>query len=450
VSVVESFSPRVEIVRPGLCVVPSRGPARYFGGEEHLREHVADAVDEAIATVRSQPLHPDDRTRTGIADGPFAAELAAMRGRVIAPLGSPAFLAPFPVDLLDQPDLCDLFHRLGIHTLGDLSSLPRERVVARFGAGGEIAHRLASGDDERLLTPRQIPPDLGVVRELEHPARRVDVAMFAGKGAADELAYKLGELGLACAKLAINVETEHGEERTRVWRYSSAFTPVAIAERIRWQLEGWLHESDRPTGGISFIRLLPEDVGPATGTKVGFWSRRGEVSDRVRRSIARVQGLLGQRGAQQATLSGGRHPSEQAHLVPWGDPVEAARPGLPGTKTVAGPVTVELPPWPGRLPTPAPAIVYDEALGAEVIDEENRAVGVSGRFAATSKPSRVRFAGRGWTDITAWAGPWPVDEKWWDSQAHRRRARFQIALSDGTAHLLVVEKGRWFVEATYD
>jgi protein ImuB len=235
-----------------------------------------------------------------------------------------------------------------------------------------------------------------------------------------------------------------------VWRDSAAFTPAAIAERVRWQLEGWLHDRDRPTGGISIIRLLPEDVGPATGTKVGFWSRRGEVSDRVRRSIARVQGLLGQSGAQQATLSGGRHPSEQASLVPWGDPVEPERPGLPGHKTVAGPVEVELPPWPGRLPSPTPAMVYAPALSADVVDENKKRVGVSGRFTATSTPSRVRFKGRGWAEVTAWAGPWPVDEKWWDKDAHRRRARFQVALADGTAHLLVLEDGRWSVEATYD
>jgi hypothetical protein len=40
---------------------------------------VAKAVDEAIRKMRTHPLHLDDRTRTGIADGPFAATLAATR-----------------------------------------------------------------------------------------------------------------------------------------------------------------------------------------------------------------------------------------------------------------------------------------------------------------------------------------------------------------------------------
>src|SRR5205807_1236416 len=66
-SAVEAFGPRVEIVRPGLCVLAARGPARYFGGEDALRSKLADAIDDAIAELRSNELHLDDRTRVGIA-----------------------------------------------------------------------------------------------------------------------------------------------------------------------------------------------------------------------------------------------------------------------------------------------------------------------------------------------------------------------------------------------
>jgi protein ImuB len=323
-------------------------------------------------------------------------------------------------------------------------------VVARFGIDGEIAHRLASADDGRLLEPRAIPPDLVVFRELDPPAHRVDIAMFAGKAAADELAARLMTLGLACAKLSITVTTEHGEERTRTWRYSAAFTPAAIAERVRWQLEGWLAEGAQLSGGISIVRLEPLDVGPANGAQAGLWSRRGDVTDHVRRAIARVQGLLGQRGAQQPTLSGGRHPCEQVSLVAWGDPVAPARPGSPGAMTIAGPVAVEMPPWPGRLPTPSPAIVHPRTIGAEMLDEHGKPVVVSSRLSLGSSPSRVRIDGHRWSDVIAWAGPWPVDERWWDAGEHHRRARFQVTLADGSAHLLTLEGGSFCVEATYD
>lgn len=448
VSVVESFSPRVEIVRPGLCVTPARGPTRYFGGEHELRTKLAEAVDEALAGRRRHPLHIDDRSRVGIADGPFAATLAAVRGEVVEPGQSQDFLASFGVDVLDAPELADLLRRLGIGTLGALAALPVDKVVARFGIDGAIAHRLARGADDRLLELRDIPPELTVTREIDPPAHRVDVASFVGKSAADELVGRLGELGLACARIAITAATEHGEERTRVWRYSAAFTSAAIAERVRWQLDGWLNE-EVLSGGIAVLQLHPLDVGAATGAQAKLWGRRADVSDAVRRAVARVQGLLGPEGAHQAGLSGGRHPSEQASFVPWGETVEARRPGLPGEVSVQGPVSAELPPWPGRLPRPAPARVLTVARPIEVIDADGERVGVSGRFTVSAAPARVRVHG-GWHEIAAWSGPWPTDERWWDPPARHRRARFQVVLTDGSAHLLSLEAGEWHLEATYD
>jgi protein ImuB len=52
--------------------------------------------------------------------------------------------------------------------------------------------------------------------------------------------------------------------------------------------------------------------------------------------------------------------------------------------------------------------------------------------------------------VAGWAGPWLADERWWDLRLRRRRARMQVLLVDGSAHLLVLEGGRWGVEATYD
>src|SRR5437764_7561806 len=92
VATVEAFCPRVEIMRPGVCAVATRGPSRYFGGDEAL----AERVTEAVAHVGG---------RAGIADGPFAAELSARAGRVIPNGETPAFLATFSVDVVARPDL---------------------------------------------------------------------------------------------------------------------------------------------------------------------------------------------------------------------------------------------------------------------------------------------------------------------------------------------------------
>jgi protein ImuB len=56
----------------------------------------------------------------------------------------------------------------------------------------------------------------------------------------------------------------------------------------------------------------------------------------------------------------------------------------------------------------------------------------------------------GWQPVQAWAGPWPVDERWWTDDAPGQLARFQVVGVDGSAWLLLVGGGRWWVEASYD
>ena len=76
---VEAITPRLVIDRPGLLAFPTRGPSRYHGGDGGLVDHVRDAVAAAGVTD----------VRFGVADGGFAARLAARRG-VIVPGGGDA------------------------------------------------------------------------------------------------------------------------------------------------------------------------------------------------------------------------------------------------------------------------------------------------------------------------------------------------------------------------
>jgi protein ImuB len=94
--------------------------------------------------------------------------------------------------------------------------------------------------------------------------------------------------------------------------------------------------------------------------------------------------------------------------------------------------------------------VHDRPPLVEVADGDGQPVGVSGRGLLTSIPARLSVAGGPWVELVSWAGPWPADERWWDPLTHRRRARLQVVTDRGTAHLLALERGRWWVEATYD
>ena len=446
VAALEEFAPGVEILRPGVCAVATRGPSRYFGGDEALSAKVTATVQQAASTA----------VLVGVADGKFAAQLAARQATIVPRHQSPAFLAPFPVGTLDRPDLVDLLVRLGIRTLGALAALPPASVLARFGPDGALCHRLACGLDERPLAARTPPPDLVVTAELDPPADRVDTAAFAARGLASELHQRTAALGLACTRLRIEAETEHGESLSRLWRHDGPLAAGAMAERVRWQLDGWI-TTGTTTAGITLLRLAADEVAPDNGRQLGFWGGEAVADERAGRALARLQGMLGPDAVVTAVVGGGRSPAEQVRLVPWGDPREPALPAGP-VRVPTGPVARaapqsgkhEVPAWPGRIPAPAPATVHIDLVAAEVVDGDGRPVSISARGHMGAPPARLSVAGGRWADVVAWAGPWPADERWWDPQAHRRRARLQVQLADGSAHLVALERGRWWLEATYD
>lgn len=438
VAAIEQITPLLEVVRPGVCAFATRGPSRYHGGDLATMALIEDAVAAVLGDLGA--------VQVGTADGPFAAGIAARcqrrDDRLVAPGESPSFLAPRSIGLLDRPDLTDVLERLGLRTLGRFAALPRADVVARFGPEGRAAHRLACGLDEHPPDARPVLPSFEVATELDPPAERVDQAAFVAKSLADELHDRLDGVGLACSLLAICAETEHGERLQRRWRHEGALSPGGIADRVRWQLDGWLNGSavSRPTGGISRLSLAPEEVRAATGRQLGFWGGQSREGERAERALTRVQALLGPGSVLVPEWRGGRDPAEQVGLVP----VEAVNLAEPRT------LTAPAEPWPGRTPSPSPATVHHDPLPAEVVDREGQMVGVDGRGMLTSTPHQVRVAGGSTTEVIEWAGPWPVDERWWDPESHRRRARFQVLTTDGVARMFVLEGRRWWVAAVYD
>jgi len=119
------------------------------------------------------------------------------------------------------------------------------------------------------------------------------------------------------------------------------------------------------------------------------------------------------------------------------------------------PTTDPAAPWPGRLPAPAPATVVTQRIPVDLVAAGGGPVGVTGRGMFTSDPVAVRYDGR-LRPVLAWAGPWPVDERWWDPAEAHRAVRAQVLLGDvgegdeEEALLLSCTGGRWHLEGVYD
>ena len=465
-AVVEEFCPRVEVPRPGLCALGVRGPARYFGGEDALAGKLAAALAEHGFACR-----------IGIADGLFAGELAARAGHsgiVVPPGGTPRFLAAQPVTALESAEMADLLTRLGLRTLGEFAALPAASAANRFGAAGAVAHRLARGLEPRPLATRVPPAALSVALEFDPPVPQAEPVIFAAKGLAEQMHAGLRDRGLACVRVEVAVTGSDGRERARLWRHDGLLSALAVAERVRWQLDGW--HVGRPggatratgdatgatgdatgeagdatgeagdaageagditggVGGITMLRLVPDQLVRDHGRQLGLWGE-DQAEDRVARAAIRVQAMLGHEAVTHPVISGGRSPAEQVTLVPFGD---ARPPRFPPDR-----------PWPGSIPVPAPATVYPDPLPARVTDASGAPATVTGRACVSAAPARLTAGTGPPLPIIAWAGPWPVTEWWWEPEKARRRARFQMITDDENAWLVTLEDGRWFVEASYD
>lgn len=468
----ESVVAGLEITRPGLLLLPAAGASRYHGSDAALAEAL-------VARVVERTGH---EAQVGVADGILAAVLAA-RSSVVVPRGeAAAFLASRPasdlVHVATRPDvavavaeLVQLLDRLGVRTLGALAALPAATVEGRFGETGAWAHRLARGEDLRPPARRRVEPDVAVAAELDPPAERVDVATFAARRLAEDLHDQLVTRSLVAGRLRITARTTEGDDLERTWRLdgpTGVLSPARITDRVRWQLEGWLTASSlraagRRSGGtadvpdgapLARLALTAEEVVPAGAEQPRLWGASSGEDQRAHRALGRVQGLLGGDAVLRARVQGGRDATDRVHLAPFGEDV--ALPRDPAR------------PWPGALPSPAPAVVPTAPQDVVVLDDAARPVVIDARLAMSGEPATVRCpadeatgTGRRAPEgvgeenageesaVVDWAGPWPVAERWW-TPSPRRRVHLQVLLDDGRGLLLASTRGRWTVEGVYD
>ncbi|MCU1527337.1 MAG: polymerase family protein [Frondihabitans sp.] len=431
----EELLPGLHPIRPGSLAVRARGPARYYGGEREAALVMLSKVTECGVPS----------ARVGIADGLFAAERAARWApagtadpiTIVPPDTAAAFLAPLPIALLEQPELAALLPRLGIRTLGQFAALGAEDVAARFGPGGVRLHALAGGKDPRSATPRIPPRDQDVVIEFEPPLEGADQVAFGIRAASEQFVAALLDARLVCTALRVELVGEEGEVSERVWLHPRSFTASEVVDRARWQLQRATRSTTTQselTSAVARVRLSPDAVDPVGAHEHGLWGAGAD--ELVHSGFSRVQGLLGHEGVLTAKLAGGRTSRERQTLVPWGDrPIAEREPRQP---------------WPGALPSPAPATVYEPPRPLQVEDADGRAVTIDKRGKLSGSPAVMVSQAGARRVLSTWAGPWSVEQRWWDTAAALDIHRFQVVDASGEAWLLVLDGDGWWAEGRYD
>ena len=424
IAALESLVPGVQVLRPGLCAVRIRGAARYYGGELAAGLFLAGRADEEGA----------GGARVGIADGVFTADQAARRGAQVSivPAGESAgFLSPLGIGLMDDPALVTLLLRLGITTLGDFAAVPAADVASRFGASGVRLHSLASGRDSWPVTPRTPPRDLDVVVDFEPALERVDQVAFGVRTAAERFIDDITASKLVVTAIRVELDSDSGELSERVWLHPRSFTPGDVVDRVRWQLQG--SGEVGLSSGITRVRVSPDAVDAIGNHESGLWGSGPD--ERIHHGLSRVQSMLGHGAVLMPGVGGGRSLLDRQQLVAWGDRPVGARSADQ--------------PWPGQLPTPLPGTVFSPRHPVHVFSVTGGDITVNDRGELSAPPVLFSATATRSRKLTAWAGPWPIDERWWSEDASSAW-RFQAVDETGCAWLLVLDAGGWWAEARYD
>lgn len=155
----------------------------------------------------------------GVAPSKFLAKLASDLDkpdgfRVIQADEVRTVLDPLPVTKIFGvgPRTAKRLEALGVRTVSDLASLPREEVLARFGSSGAWIHDLAHGIDTRRVVPRREEKSLSIERTFEQDIADREELRIKLLEYSEELAWRLRNAGLRAHTVAL---------KARYWNFKT-------------------------------------------------------------------------------------------------------------------------------------------------------------------------------------------------------------------------------------
>jgi DNA polymerase IV (DinB-like DNA polymerase) len=128
-----------------------------------------------------------------------------------------AFLSPLPVEKIPGvgKKTREVFHRIGITTIGELAKVDVQELITLFGKWGVVIHDLASGKDEREVLEQEGYKSISRETTFDEDTSDTGVLRHVLDEMSDELySTVLGE-GLRFKTVTIKVRDEHFHTYTR-------------------------------------------------------------------------------------------------------------------------------------------------------------------------------------------------------------------------------------------
>ncbi len=258
---------------PDTIWVDVSGVSHLFGGEEALAQEAQERVRSLGHLVRAV-VAPGPRV--GQALGRFREQSTL----VVSATQAEREMSELPLTALPlSGERVGWFARLGIYSLGQLTTLPPKTLSARLGSHALLILELIRGIDRSPLIPRKLSPVLCEEIEWEEAVDGLSPLLFALRGLVARLSARLSGRGEASSRLECEIEHDRAHARERglsshtsfVFEIASPLHREGDLERVvksrleRTQLEA-------PSVGM---RLRASELSPQVMKQVGLSSSGG-------------------------------------------------------------------------------------------------------------------------------------------------------------------------------
>src|SRR3954469_21790590 len=314
-----------------------------------------------------------------------------------------------------------ILHKWGVHTLGDLAALEKEKLAARLGPEAVRLWERANGRSCRLLKLIQPPESFLESFEFEHEIETIEPLLFVLRRLLQQLSIRLTGIYLVATELTLQITFTNKQQYERCFKIPQPTNEIDLLFRmLHTHLESF--QSDHPVVAVS---LQAKPARPAQ-QQFGLFETALRDPNQLYHTLTRLIGLLGAERVGTPVMEETHRP-DAFHMEGFSGQLGE---GDDKTASFNGD---------DAIPSGAAASValrrFRPLRAASVLLEENQPVHL--------RSAEVSGA------VTEKAGPYFASGQWWDGQQWKRE-EWDLDLEDG-AIVRCHENGEgWEVDGIYD
>ncbi|MCH8042211.1 MAG: DNA polymerase Y family protein [Planctomycetes bacterium] len=435
----EKFSPVVGLdeMEPGEgLLLDITGVAGLFGGEQALAEKMIQALRRRHLTVR---LAIAETIGAAWAVAHFATPTTACGlAHLIPAEQTQDALRTLPVEALRLSEkTVTLLGELGIRTIEQLLSLPREGLSSRLG--DEVLRRIdqATGAVAEPVRAVRSQPTLQAEWLLEAPTTRSEQIEFVLQQLIEQLAGQLVAEGIGALRLQCRLRCEHGGPLEFA---VGLFRPSADSRHL-WELVQMQLERLRPNAAVSELSVKATATAPLECRQQQLFADGDQAAGRRQLAVLvdRLSSRLGGPAVLRPRLSADAQPELACRYVPLTGESTKRRGGGPSISAPAHRPLMLLP-RPVALAEKGDRYILCEAPSGPF--RQNVPVPFfPSRFIFNNTPHQVH---RHW-------GPERIETGWWRKRGIRRDY-YRVETDRGSRFWLFrrLNDGQWFLHGAFE